>query len=372
MSSKGVPTTSEGLHTVAALAVSAVRVEEVVQILLASGSIGRAANVTLDIACAAAFLTMSAVVIGTLLRRRTPRLPRLASADVALMCLLQLAQIIYAPTDSRYSTWDAWAYGVSPATMYLLGLAYASWAASIAAGLALTACYAAAIGPSAFAQGHGVTVVSNGIGLFLGALIVRLAWNYFRRMASDSDELSRIRQTEAESLRHTLHDQNGVLGTARGLAMPGELAETIDHAISLGQSVLGVRSTPNSLGAAVRTAVRESGVVTECVTSSADHAPLPAESLECIGAAVRTLLINVQRHARASLVNVRAEVTRETYEVSVSDDGVGFDTTTTQYNYGLRHQVHEAMTTIGAHVEIVSSPGFGTTVIISGRREGVS
>jgi len=68
----------------------------------------------------------------------------------------------------------------------------------------------------------------------------------------------------------------------------------------------------------------------------------------------------------ASEVVVHADRHGDTWEVSVCDDGVGFEPEATPFGFGLSSQVTESARRHGMSVEVVSRPGEGTCVFIRG------
>ena len=81
--------------------------------------------------------------------------------------------------------------------------------------------------------------------------------------------------------------------------------------------------------------------------------------------ALHTLLMNVRRHASATACVVHASSTPNGWEMTVRDDGVGFDTATTPLAFGLSRQVRQACHQLGLTVAIDSAPGEGTAVSIA-------
>ncbi len=87
--------------------------------------------------------------------------------------------------------------------------------------------------------------------------------------------------------------------------------------------------------------------------------------------AVRELLTNVVKHAQAATVNVGIGTVAGTIQVTVEDDGIGFDTskahspahTDERGGFGL-FSVRERMQYIGGDIDIQSSPGNGTRVTL--------
>ncbi|MCL1840863.1 MAG: hypothetical protein FWF75_03805, partial [Propionibacteriaceae bacterium] len=81
--------------------------------------------------------------------------------------------------------------------------------------------------------------------------------------------------------------------------------------------------------------------------------------------ALISLLYNVQFHAHATEVVVHTDCQNGRWEVSVCDDGTGFDPQNTTYGFGLQSQVLDSAHQAGMTVHITSHPGEGTCVYIS-------
>ena len=94
---------------------------------------------------------------------------------------------------------------------------------------------------------------------------------------------------------------------------------------------------------------------------------------------LRELLINVAKHARARMTTVRIVENEGRLEVSVEDDGVGFDPSQLAARSGAKGfgllSIRERLCPFGGRVDIRSVPGQGTTVTMivalnSGLNEG--
>ncbi len=85
--------------------------------------------------------------------------------------------------------------------------------------------------------------------------------------------------------------------------------------------------------------------------------------------AVRELLVNVAKHAQAHNVTVSTRRVGNEIQVSVEDDGVGFDISQTGAHdyktggFGL-FSIRERLGHIGGHLEVESEPGLGTRVTL--------
>jgi signal transduction histidine kinase len=90
--------------------------------------------------------------------------------------------------------------------------------------------------------------------------------------------------------------------------------------------------------------------------------PLPAE-LELLRIA-REALTNVGRHSAADMVEVTFESKKDAVEMTIRDDGRGFDTQAVFRGHGLA-VMEERAKSIGGQLAIATSPGRGTEVRVS-------
>jgi signal transduction histidine kinase len=95
--------------------------------------------------------------------------------------------------------------------------------------------------------------------------------------------------------------------------------------------------------------------------------PLDDEIRIILFRAVRELLVNVIKHAKASNTKVSIRRDGDNIRISVEDDGIGFDTAKFSPNlegtggFGL-FSIYEQLTYLGGDIEIKSKPGCGTQV----------
>lgn len=82
--------------------------------------------------------------------------------------------------------------------------------------------------------------------------------------------------------------------------------------------------------------------------------------------ALVALLYNVQFHANASEVTIHADELEGQWEVTLADDGVGFDQSDTKLGFGLQSQVLDSLVRNNMEVILRSNPGEGTCVTIRG------
>ena len=98
--------------------------------------------------------------------------------------------------------------------------------------------------------------------------------------------------------------------------------------------------------------------------SVAGQGVLPAEVQVAIYRICQEALNNVAKHARASMVEIHLKHEDITIELSIRDDGLGFDPEqTTSGHYGLS-MMHERAEGVGARLSVTSQPGHGTELTI--------
>lgn len=82
--------------------------------------------------------------------------------------------------------------------------------------------------------------------------------------------------------------------------------------------------------------------------------------------AIRASLENVLRHAKTDSADIEVVYTPEQLTFMVSDQGAGFDMSEVEPNrLGIRDSILGRIEAVGGHARIWSSPGAGTTVLIS-------
>lgn len=82
--------------------------------------------------------------------------------------------------------------------------------------------------------------------------------------------------------------------------------------------------------------------------------------------AIRTCLENVVRHSGATIAELELVYTDESVTVMITDQGSGFDTTSVPADrLGLRTSLVERVESVGGTAQIWSSPGQGTSIVLS-------
>jgi signal transduction histidine kinase len=220
----------------------------------------------------------------------------------------------------------------------------------------------------------------------LGGVAARLMRAAARQADHDADRLSRrlagqdaaLAAEEAERrAANAVHDD--VLSVLRAVAAddrplpPGVLAAKAQ----LAQSALARQVPAGSRGfASLEAALRRQALAfapeltVACRIDGELDVPVPA--VEALSGAVGEALRNVTLYAGVGHVTVTARSQGPGgVEVTVHDDGAGFDPAQVgSASTGLRNSVRRRMRDAGGAAEVVSSPGEGTTIVLTWKPPG--
>jgi hypothetical protein len=381
-----LPTTSAGAELGIVLTFLGVRATDVVQ-LIVSMSVGlrRATAPILDGTLISLCVVESVVLAVVFGRARRLGGAMWVSIDVAVSAVFLLAMPFYSAEADRVGTWTAWGLGLSLSAASGAGLGYARRWQTFAATTLLAGCYLISSLPGAANSGVTSTVIANTVSFFGFALATRAVGGYMRRLAATADQ-ARIAAAEsgrlAEFGRHRLllHDQASVLGWLAGPALTPELDKILRQQAATGavriRTFLAQPNAPidagdgtGSLVAVVRASAAEfSDLPIELVLDLAAAVKIAPAGAHALGGAVVTLLHNIRLHAAAHLVVVHADVDSPAgeWELTIRDDGVGFNSATVRRGFGLRVQVEQALAEQGISSDVQSIPGRGTFAVLRG------
>lgn len=150
-----------------------------------------------------------------------------------------------------------------------------------------------------------------------------------------------------------------------------EVGSAVDRALADARTALvairaGLDGEPD-LAVAMEDYVDAFGERTGVATVFSAEPPLPTLPSRSAAEVLRILLEalgNVEKHAGARSITVHARAEQGNLEISVADDGRGFEPGAAgRDHFGIRG-MHERAAQIGGRVDIVSAPGSGTRVVV--------
>lgn len=301
---------------------------------------------------------------------------------VADLVTCLLAIVVCSSVSSRDSAWILGHFDM-PYAINASSLA-AGWLRSFRWSLIVSSLIAAAlVGATALSDTRTLVVtLSSACSVVLFGAAAAIGANYLRRLGASFDELHQqmvdaTRRLELDRYRLQVHDASGVL---RMLADEDTPASTLPalrrqarresmrmRAYLTRDPVLDIAGPPTTLAEIVRAAIEDFTDLPLVVnTALAEQVTLPEQPALLIQRAVTTLLYNVRIHAHARQVTVHAEQDNGGWELTVHDDGVGFEPEPSTYGFGLQEQVFKSLESYGICVRLTSKSGRGTLVTIIG------
>ena len=208
-----------------------------------------------------------------------------------------------------------------------------------------------------------------------------------RQMRELSQQLVATQEAERTNLSRELHDHVGQVLTALRMELggidrlqPGQkeqlsgavaecrtlvdsMVRTVrDLALGLRPSMLDDFGLQPALEWHVRDFTRRYGLPAH-LNVNGDLSQLPDHHRTCVYRVVQEALTNCVRHAAATCIRVTVTGHEEGLDVTVVDDGIGFDVTSRKTGLGLRG-IEERARELGGRVEIRSVKGAGTSLLI--------
>jgi signal transduction histidine kinase len=375
----GMPTTQGGVEWFLALAFVGIRLVDLIQAGLAQPLAFRLSPYPLlEAATAMLCLTEAGLVSRRILRRRRYDEPWLATVDVATGFLLLTTTAWLTAPNIGVNNWANWTFPVTLGTVTGAAIAYRQGWQATAATVLLTLGYLLwVVTPTNQAGAEFMTGVVNAAAYPAFAAMVWILASFLRRLAADADTARQqaataARELERERQRHLLHDQAATLSL-----LSREDLDTRVRALAQRQARAGARKIRSFLNDEPATPSGLTSELSALAQAFADldldlnidglrHDP-PAPIQTAILGAIQTALHNVRHHAHAQHTTLFAESDPSGWEITIYDDGAGFDPATTSERFGLRHQIRGAITNIGGQVELLSAPGQGTFLRLWGQ-----
>lgn len=411
-----LPTTPAGVEKSAVMVFLGVRAVNLAQLLVVlPAALRHTTRPVLFTVVLTGFAVESALIALVTVRAGEYRDRRWGWADTAVAVLVLLAQPAFTTAQDTTGDWTAWGFACTLSTAMGAAVVFTRRRDVGLAVAALMICYTATALPVTHPGSTRATVLGNAFAYPGFALLSRLLVGYLRRLAVDADaarlaaaraaaEAARLREVERQRL--LLHDNISVLRLLAGPVLPEELEGPLKaQAVALANRVRaflddaadridgmdrinGIDRTdrtgrPGPDAAAV-TADRRAhrllaAIVRDAVAAYADlHVEmnvdlatgviLPGPAADALMDAIGTVLSNVRLHARADNVVVHADADPDEaeWELTVTDDGRGFDAATTPRGFGLRVQVERSLAVYGITTHVHSVPGDGARVTMRG------
>ena len=356
--------------------------------LLASLPAGIAVSPRPGVYLAAALVVLAETVAACAagVRARRPIGPVWTWCEIAGGCLLLLAMPEMVPVGSGIGS----SVEVNPGLMLALGgvagvgLATAAgprWPQLGSAVAVSCGCYLLATLPAAPAA-LVPAVVGNAITYPVVAVLVGGVTGYLRRIAAGADRAGRadgagpvacrrnppLLQDSARIL-HRVTSEDAVVDRAATLRCQAPV-ESARIRACMAKSVGEAPGGRVTLASTVRHAVEGfADLPIALVLDLGGGTMLRADCARAVHGALHALLCNVRRHAAARSVVIHADTgpTAGEWELSVRDDGCGYDMLTTPPGFGLAVQVHHVLAECGVATEVYSEPGEGTVAVLRGR-----
>lgn len=384
---RGVPTTSAGAELAIVITVVGWRVGTLLQLLPAAHvGIVSSPRPWLYATLLAVVVVESLLLCWFALRAREFRSTRWASVDVALAATLLLAQPLYVPDEVFIGSWVAWAPGFAVNAAVVGALGHRRLWPAILSAVVLGVSYLAVTWSRAVDQGALLTVGVNTFSYAVFTIIPRLLGDFLRRFGRDADAARAVAVESArlaENARHRtlLHDQAALL---RLLSDPnvdqrlaGPLRRQARSESNRLRKFLESGSAPDGSTGVVLKGLNEAildaarGFEDLPLTLALDLGEgvvLGERRAEAVRTAVTTALHNVRIHAGdVSQVVVHSDVSPAgAWEITVRDDGQGFDRASTPEGFGISRVIGEGLDAEGVRGQVESRPGRGTVVTMSG------
>lgn len=298
--------------------------------------------------------------------------------DVVMAWVAVPAMAFVLPTSHVVGTWEAWASGFAINVAALAG-AWMRPSLAMLHAFALGAWYLGWTMASSTASWE--TNLNNALTIPGYTFAVSLIALYLRGLAADADRsreeaVAATRALERERYRLTVHDATSILRLLSDEDTPAEVLPGLrvqaEREATRLRNYLGAEPIADGPEAWTVGTMLEDALAgfddlpLEIAVELGVHAPMSEDVWTATGRAVTTILHNVRLHAAACQVVVHADCDDETWEIVVSDDGVGFDQESQPLGFGLDTQAGQALRDVGVTARIRSAPGHGTSVTLVG------
>jgi signal transduction histidine kinase len=341
-------------------------------IALASGSLNKSINPSLD-AGLLAVVAMESLLLGLWLFQRRSLRPYSwpIAADFGLALLVVASAPAYIPPAARLSVWTMWAYPITLSSAVLAGATIVSLGRVLAVSGALALTYLAVVAfPLAHDTSGRATALANAVAYPGFALLIFFLARFVRNLASAADSArKRVAELEKDRSRALVHDLLVYLRFDRFLEADDQTREAMiaqAHAKyeRMRRYVDGGHGEGNFKACLddvvqLHPRLRIKNLPAEGSVELADDV---REQLE---RALDTALSNVEQHAPGADVAMSIRSDTRYVTVTVSDNGPGFDEMATPHGFGISEILGRYLEEIGGWGTVRSRPGKGTEVHIT-------
>jgi signal transduction histidine kinase len=382
---RGAPDeTGAGVELVVALTFLGFRLLNLIQAVVSlPGGLGQATRPVIDLIALGVFTTSSTVLAVHVLGRRAYDQPRWGVLDAVTGIVVLLATALFTHPDDRFTQWVDWGYPVTISVAFGAGLVLRRLRHVAAVVVALVIAYLITAAPLLGQADDRSTAITNSLTYPVAAGIAWLLCGYLRRLGAAADaaranaaHLGALLGAADERQRHAalLHDHATVLDVfaradpSEQLLLDRARSRAAAGSVQIRAFLRGDPAPASGLAQALTELADDFRTLHITRNLSLAGHELPTATMWTALSAVRTALDNVLWHAGTTEVVLHAATTDDSWEITISDQGVGFDPATTPYGYGLGTQVTAAVTALGGTVDIASEAGAGTVVSLSGPR----
>lgn len=393
-----LPTTPAGVEAGAVAVFLGVRAVDLAQLTVAVPvALRHSTRPGVFVAVLTGFVVESVLLAVVLIRSGRYVDRRWGAADVVVGVSVLLLQPLFIGPQDVTGDWTAWGFACTLSTVVgagvvfvarrEFGLVWRRWPSAISSRRSCTPL------PDRFGPRCSATPLPT-----RGSLCCPVScWDTWRQLAADAEdardraavaagEAARLREVERQRL--LLHDNVSVLRLLADPDLPDELGKPLrQQAVALSNRVRAFLEDSRSgttlgdvwakvegshLPALVRVVRDAVGGFADlpvvCSLDLAEGVLVSEPAAEALDLAVRTVLANVRVHAgaRAVVVHADADAVEGEWEVTIADDGRGFDLADMSPGFGLRVQVKQNLARQGIGAHVYSAPGEGTRVTMRG------
>lgn len=326
-----------------------------------------------------ATVMLIAVAALTVVTRRPPGVPY-AVLDVAVAVALLVVGLWTVPVELRTGTWVGFQLGYALCVSCGLSAVRSRWLWMLLLA-SLVVAEVVYVAPTVADLTDLTLAVSTCLTLLVLGPLAWFGCQTIVRIGTEADEARRYaaeaaKAEEERRARLAIHNGTAMMrllvetDAANGngaLRSQAEVELNRMRAYLSGQTPPPVSDATNLAAVVTAVGAEFDDLPITVVADLAQDVSLSRGLADDLAAALRSLLLNVRQHARAGRVVLHAAEDEDGsgWEVTLHDDGIGFDTSQTELGVGLREVVVEQLARSGVDVRISSIRDLGTTVTLA-------